>query len=86
MPFLGQMCHMGQAVELCHVIEACGLYPSLSKRADDYTTKEFRSCFNRVRDGIKKGKDRDLFLDHMKHLEGCKVLSYNESIKKTIIG
>ena len=85
LPFLGQMCHMGQAVELCNVIKKCGLYPSLSKRADDYTTEEFRTCFNHVKGRNKLGKDRDLFKANMNHLLQCTRFSYNESIKKTIM-
>ena len=85
MPFLGQLLHMGQAVELCNVIEACGLYPSLSERGRDYTSETFRTSFNHVKGGNKNGINKVTFGETMKHLENCKKKNYAESIKKTII-
>ena len=71
LPFQGLMGHMRQAVKLCNVIEKCSHYPSLTKRADDYTTEEFTTCFNHVKGGNKLGKDCDLFKANMNHLLQC---------------
>ena len=86
MPFLGQLLHMGQAVELCNVIEACGLYPSLSERGRDYTSETFRTSFNHVKGGNKNRINKVAFGETMKHLENRKKMNYAKSIKKTIIG
>ena len=85
MPFLGQLLHMGQAFELCNVIKACGLYPSLSERGRDYTRETFSTSFNHVRGGDKNRINKVTFGETMKHLKNCKRMNYAESIKKTII-
>ena len=72
MPFLGQLLHMGQAVELCNVIESCGLYPSLSGRGRDYTSETFRTSFNHFKGGNKNGINKVTFGETMKRLENCK--------------
>lgn len=83
MPFLGQLLHMGQTVELSNVIETCGLYPSLSDMACEYTTEDFRKTFNHVMKSRKEGSDSAVFEASMNHLSKCN--TFMESIKKTII-